>query len=208
MWCGVVWCEAFLFSPLSLLVQFSSLPHPSHSLPQAHRMLCNGVSFHALGPVLSFLRSEPTSPLFGLALWSIVTSFSGCDTFLAAVRSLSPPQAYVLLSACDIDSRCRRAIYYVHSDQPVAPLLHASADSAGARAAPLGDLVYWGFPCVFFSILNRFVTPGRLQDALDLFVAAFSNILLRRPPVFLFENVASLLCAQLDQALGSGFGSG
>ena len=75
-------------------------------------MLCNGVSFHTLCPILSFLRSEPTSPLLGLAFWSIVTSFSGCDTFLAAVRSLSPPQEYVLLSACDIDSRCRRAIHY------------------------------------------------------------------------------------------------
>ena len=164
---------------------------------QAHRMLCNGVSFHTLGPVLSFLRSELTSPLRGLALWSIVTSFSGCDTFLASVRSLSPSQAYVLLSACDIDSKCRRAIHLVHSAQSVAPVVHLSADSAGARAAPSSDLVYWGFPCVLFSILNRFVTLDRLQESIDLFDSAFTNISLRRPPVFLFENVASLLCAHL-----------
>jgi hypothetical protein len=99
---GVVWCGVGL-SPFVYCISF-------RSLLQAHRMLCNGVSFHTLGPVLSFLRFEPTFPLFGLALWSIITSFSGCDTFLAAVRSLSPPQAYVLLSACDIDSNCRRAI--------------------------------------------------------------------------------------------------
>ena len=160
-------------------------------------MLCNGVSFHTLCPILSFLRSEPTSPLLGLAFWSIVTSFSGCDTFLAAVRSLSPPQEYVLLSACDIDSRCRRAIRYVHVDQSVAPLIHISADSAGARVAPLSDLVYWGFPCVLFSILNRHVTRARLQSSIKLFDAAFSHIILRRPSVFLFENVASLLCAHL-----------
>ena len=175
----------------------SSSPHPSRSLLQAHKMLCNGVSFHTLGPILSFLRFEPTSPLFGLALWSIVTSFSGCDTFLAAVRSLSPPQEYVLLSTCDIGSRCRRAIHCVHVGQLVAPLIHISADSAGARVAPWSLLVYWGYPCVLFSILNRHVTPDRLQGSIDLFDAAFSHIILRRPPVFLFENVASLLCSHL-----------
>ena len=135
-------------------------------------MLCNGVSFHTLCPILSFLRSEPTSPLLGLAFWSIVTSFSGCDTFLAAVRSLSPPQEYVLLSACDVDSLCRRAIHCVHVSQPVAPLIHISADSAGARVAPWSLLVYWGYPCVLFSILNRHVTPDRLQGSIDLFDAA------------------------------------
>jgi site-specific DNA-cytosine methylase len=50
---------------------------------------------------------------------------------------------------------------------------------------------------VIFSDLNRFVTDDDLAGSIALFDAAFDYVLLRRPPVFIFENVASLLSTRL-----------
>jgi len=61
----------------------------------------------------------------------------------------------------------------------------------------MSDLTLWGFPCVLYSILNRHVTPSRLKASLSLFDSAFEYVENRRPPVFIFENVASLLCSHL-----------
>ena len=157
-------------------------------------MLCNSVSFHTLGPVLSFLRSESTSPMFGVALWSIVTSFSGGDTFLAAVRSLSPTQDYVLLSACDVDSECRRAIHFVHVDQPVAPLIHTSADSAEA-ALLSGASSFTGVSPAFSFLFSTATLPltgcrAPLTYLMLLFLTSLSDV-----PPSSFLRMWHLCCA-------------
>ena len=169
-----------------------------YSAPVWHHMLCSGVSHHTMAPVLTFLRSDPTSPLCGLAHWRVVTAFSGPDTFTACLRSLSPPQLYTLLAASDPQACCRSAILAVHrSRQSEPPVLYTCATSLEASHAPYCDLVYWGFPCVIFSDLNRFATDDDIANSISLFDSAFGHLRLRRPPVFIFENVASLMSARL-----------
>ena len=161
-------------------------------------MLCSGVSNHVMTQVLTFLRSNAASPLCGLTTWRIVTAFSGPESFLACVRSLSPTLSYVLLASSDTSPACRAVIRAVHSRlQSKPPAIFESAQSAGARLAPFGELTCWGFPCVLFSDLNRFATDDDIAGSISLFDAAFDYLLLRRPPVFIFENVASLLSTRL-----------
>jgi hypothetical protein len=83
--------------------------------PMWHRMLCSGVSNHVMAPVLSFIRSDASSPLCGLTSWRIVTAFSGPESFLACLRSLTPPLPYTLLASSDVDPACRAVIRAVHS---------------------------------------------------------------------------------------------
>ena len=168
------------------------------SAPTWHHMLCSGVSNHVMTQVLTFIRSNPASPLCGLPSWRIVTAFSGPETFLACIRSLSPPLPYTLVASSDVDPACRAVIRAVHSRlQPEPPIVFESAQSVGARHAPSCHLTCWGYPCVIFSDLNRFVTDDDLAGSIALFDVAFDHLLLRRPPVFIFENVASLLSTRL-----------
>jgi site-specific DNA-cytosine methylase len=166
--------------------------------PTWHRMLCSGVSNHVMTQVLTFIRSNPASPLCGLTSWRIVTAFSGPESFLACVRSLSPPLPYTLLASSDTDPACRAVIRAVHSRlQSKTPAIFESAQSTGACRAPFCDLTCWGYPCVLFSDLNRFATDDDIAGSISLFDAAFGYLLLRRPPVFIFEDVASLLSTRL-----------
>jgi hypothetical protein len=169
-----------------------------YSAPVWHHMLCSGVSNHTMAPVLTFLRSDPISPLYGLVHWRVVTAFSGPDTFTACLRSLSPPQLYTLLAASDPQACCRSAILAVHrSLQPEPPVLYTCAASFEACHAPYCELVHWGYPCVLFSDLNRFVSDDDISNSIALFDSAFDHLRLRRPPAFIFENVASLMSARL-----------
>ena len=196
----------FTFLTLPHLWSLFGLPTPdpllrvlrNFSAPTWHRMLCSGVSNHVMTPVLTFIRGDPSSPLFGLTSWRIVTAFSGPETFLACLRSLSTPLPYVLLASSDPDPACRAVIRAVHFHlQPVPPTIFDCAQSAGARCAPVSDLTYWGFPCVLYSDLNRFTTDTVIAGSVSLFDSAFGYLHLRRPPVFIFENVASLVSTRL-----------
>ena len=196
----------FTFLTLPHLWSLFGLPTPdpllrvlrNFSAPAWHRMLCSGVSNHVMTPVLSFIRDDPSSPLHGLALWRVVTAFSGPETFLACLRSLSPPQPYILLASSDPDPACRAVIRAVHFHlQPTPPTVFEYAQSAGAVLAPFSELTHWGYPCVLFSDLNRFVTDSALAESISLFDSAFGYLQLRRPPVFIFENVASLVSSRL-----------
>ena len=157
-----------------------------YSAPVWHHMLCSGVSNHTMAPVLTFLQSDSASPLRGLVHWRVVTAFSGPDTFTACLRSLSPPQSYTLLAASDPQSCCRSAILAVHLPlQSTSPVLFTCAASTEACLAPRGDLVYWGFPCVIFSDLNRFASEDSILASISLFESAFEYLRLRHPPVFI-----------------------
>ena len=113
-----------------------------YSAPVWHHMLCSSVSNHTMAPVLTFLRSDPASPLCGLAHWRVVTALSGPDTFTACLRSLSPPQLYTLLAASDPQACCRSAVLAVHRPQQTeSPVLYTCAASSEACLAPSGDLV-------------------------------------------------------------------
>jgi hypothetical protein len=164
-----------------------------YSAPVWHHMLCSGVSNHTMAPVLTFLQSDSASPLCGLVHWRVVTAFSGPDTFTACLRSLSPPQSYTLLAASDSQACCRSAILAVH----LSPLLYTCAASSEACLAPRGDLVYWGFPCVLYSDLNRFASEDDILASISLFDSAFEYLRFRHPPAFIFENVDSLMSSRL-----------
>lgn len=196
----------FTFLTLSHLWSLFGLPAPdsllrvlrSFKAPTWHRLLCSGVSNHTFSPVLSFLRDDSASPLHGLLHWCIATAFSGPETFLACVRSLSPPQLYTLVAVSDPDPTCRAVIRASHLRlQSTPPLICEFAQSMGACTAPSSDLTYWGFPCVLYSDLNRFVTDDDIANSICLFDTAFEYVRLRRPRVFIFENVASLMSERL-----------
>ena len=84
-------------------------------------------------PVLTFVRCDASSPLYGLAAWRIVTAFSGPESFLACVRSLSPPLPYTLLASSDTDPACRAVIRAVHSRLQSELLLFVRVLSLRAR---------------------------------------------------------------------------
>ena len=118
-----------------------------YSAPVWHHVLSSGVSNHTMASVLTFLRSDPVSPLHGLAHWRVITAFSGPDTFTACLRSLSPPQPYILLAASDPQACCRYAILAVHrSRQPATCALYLRRLTRGLpcplqRSSLLGVLV-------------------------------------------------------------------
>ena len=169
----------------------------SLTAPQAYSMIGNGVSNHSMSPILQWIRDDPSSPISELPLWRVVTAFSGGCTATVCLRHLSPPQPFVLLCASDTSFRCRSVIRATYSLQDPVVNVYKRSESQLARGAPMSDLTLWGFPCVLYSVLNRHVTPSLLKASLSLFDLAFEYVELRRPPVFIFENVASLLCSHL-----------
>ena len=159
-------------------------------------MICNGVCAVTTCAVLDTLRSHPSSPLRALSTWRIVTAFSGCDTFLACVRACGIK--YTILASSDTDPTCRRVLSATPHRQAHRPDIHHDSRGEAAKTAPASDLTAWGFPCVTFSLLNHHTSDETISSTLQCYIDAFEYIRLRRPAVFLFENVANLLsCACL-----------
>ena len=152
--------------------------------------------------LLCLLSCDQIPPLRSMASLIGVSSplFPGpTHSLLACVPFLPPSRIpFSRLAASDPQACCRSAILAVHrSRQPTPPVLYTCAASLEACHAASSDLVYWGFPCVLHSDLNRFVSDGDISRSISLFDSAFDHLRLRRPPAFIFENVASLMSARL-----------
>ena len=68
---------------------------------RAHRTLCQGLSGHVMHALFATLAEE--SPIADVAVWKVVTSFAGGNTFWSHLRQFG--RAAVLVQSCESDRR-------------------------------------------------------------------------------------------------------
>ena len=162
----------------------------------AYSRLSASLSMHVLVPILTACRSLgylPSTP------WTVVTAFTGLETFMEAINLMQPAQPATLLAASECDLDCRR---FVKSRYPNLRRFPTDSTSAAATVqAPDCTLLCMGSPCVTWSNANRFRTAAQLDAALSVLQQALAYFSVSRPAIrlFLWENVASLLSPALEK---------
>ena len=158
-------------------------------------MGCNGGSVHTFSRVFASLLSTGALPSRS---WNVVTRFSGCDSFLVALRAIHQP--YKLLSYCDTNADCRAACRAVHPDAI------EGCDALTPPPLPAGssvDLLLSGWPCQPNSDLNLYATDDAVAAGHRVWEDSFDHMLQLQPRAFIMENLPSLLSARLRPVLES-----
>jgi hypothetical protein len=135
---GAVWAPALTTSFASEIRALSPV--------RALRCMGASLSMHVLVAIFTACRSLGYLPK---GRWTVVTAFSGLETFYPAMLLLRPAQPVELLAVSERDPVCRaflRRLFPHLRDIP------SDATSAAATVrAPDSTIACWGSPCVTWS---------------------------------------------------------
>lgn len=113
------------------------------------------------------------------------TDFSGMDAPLEALKQLKIPYKHVF--SCDIDKHCQKTI--LANTNP--DHLYTDISTRDVMTVPDVDLYVFTPPCVAFSIAGN--RKGFDDIRGTLFFHSFNLLKVKRPPMFIMENVRGLI---------------